>query len=307
MRALLLTGALAVAGLALWLWGLGGADHVARLATEGQREAQTAMAGGLRALRAGDPGALGTLLAVCFTYGLFHAAGPGHGKLLIGGYGIGRRVPVLRLSVLAVASSLAQAASAVGLVYAGVWVLGWGRTELTGAAEAWFAPASYAAIALIGAWLVLRGARKLWPAQHPGEAAHGPHDHHHHTTDNAVCPSCGHAHAPTAEQAEAVRSLRDAAALIGAIALRPCTGALFLLILTWRMGLDVAGILGAFAMGLGTATVTVVVAVASVVLREGALSRFESGPGALRVMGGIEVAAGAMIAILAGQFVLRAL
>lgn len=82
---------------------------------------------------------------------------------------------------------------------------------------------------------------------------------------------------------------------------------MFLLILTWRMGLDLAGILGAFAMGLGTATVTVAVALASVTLREGALSRLATGPSALRVMGGIEAAAGAVIAILAAQVVLHAI
>lgn len=312
MRTVLLIGAAAVVALAVWLWGFGGAAWVEAAAVQGQREAQVAMARGLRALRAGEPGALTALLGLCFAYGFFHAAGPGHGKLLIGGYGVGRRVPVLRLSTLALLSSLAQAAGAVVLVYAGLWVLGWGREQLTDAAEDWFAPASYAAIGLIGLWLVLRGGRKLLAR---GEAGHGhehgghypqAHDHHHHAPGE-VCANCGHAHGPSLEQVEQVHSLRDALLLIGAIALRPCTGALFLLILTWRMGVVSAGILGTFAMGLGTATVTVAVALASVTLREGALSRLAAGPGALRVMGAIEAAAGAVIAILAAQVVLHAI
>ena len=334
MRTVLLIAAATVAALAVWLWGFGGAAWVEASAAQGQREAQVAMAGGLRALRAGEPGALMALLGLCFAYGFFHAAGPGHGKLLIGGYGVGRRVPVLRLSTLALLSSLAQAASAVGLVYAGIWALGWGREQLTDAAEDWFAPASYAAIGLIGLWLVLRGGRKLLTRP---EAGHAHHVHHHHHAPGEVCPSCGHAHGPSLEQVEQVsvaeqpdldrlgeagtelaivesleqveqvHSLRDALVLIGVIALRPCTGALFLLILTWRMGIVSAGILGTFAMGLGTATVTVAVALASVTLREGALSRLATGPAALRVMGAIEAAAGAVIAILAAQVVLHAL
>ncbi|WP_335946236.1 hypothetical protein [Salipiger bermudensis] len=308
MRTVLLIAAALVAALAVWLWGFGGAAWVEASAAQGQREAQVAMAGGLRALRAGEPGALMALLGLCFAYGFFHAAGPGHGKLLIGGYGVGRRVPVLRLSTLALLSSLAQAASAVGLVYAGIWALGWGREQLTDAAEDWFAPASYGAIGLIGLWLVLRGGRKLLARPEAGHAhEHAHHGHHHHHAPGEVCPSCGHAHGPSLEQVEQVHSLRDALVLIGAIALRPCTGALFLLILTWRMGIVSAGILGTFAMGLGTATVTVAVALASVTLREGALSRLAAGPAALRVMGAIEAAAGAMIAILAAQVVLHAL
>ena len=305
--ALVLLGALAA--LAVWLWGMGGMSALERWAADGQRDAQNAMAGLLRRLKAGDAAALSALLGFCFAYGFFHAAGPGHGKVLIGGYGLGRRVPVGRLAGLAVASSLAQAGTAVALVYGGVFLLDWSRERMVDMAEVWLAPLSYVLIGLVGLWLLLRGARKLW-GQRAGAAmpGHAPdhhhdhqHDHHHHDHDHAVCDSCGHAHGPSLDEAAQVRSLRDALVLIGAVAVRPCTGALFLLILTWRMGIDAAGIAGAFVMGLGTASVTVLVAVLSVTARESALAQVAGGPSMARALSLIEIAAGALVVLVAAQ------
>ena len=311
LAAVALMAALLAAGVLLW--NAGALDRVALWAAEAQRGFQRAMAGALRAIKGGEPGAIATLMGLCFAYGVAHAAGPGHGKILIGGYGLGRAVPAGRLAALALASSLAQAGTAVALAWGGLWLFDWSRARITGLADDGLAAASYAAIAAIGVYLVLRGARALWrrAGGHAHAPGHAPDDHaaHHADPHGAACESCGHAHAPTPAQAAEVRSARDAALLIGGIAIRPCTGALFVLILTWSMGIPLAGLGGAVAMGLGTAAITVAVALASVSLRAGTLAALAGGSATAlgRVLPLMEIAAGLAIALVAGQLLAAAL
>ena len=295
----------------IWLWWGGGMTQIEAWAAAGQRDAQNALARTLRALRTGEPGALAGLMGVAFLYGLFHAAGPGHGKLLIGGYGMGRPVAATRLAGLALLSSLAQSATAVLLVLAGIGLLGWTRDRVTGLADTTLTAISYLAIAGVGSWLALRGARALARSR----AAHAPHHHHDHDHhhDHAHGPDCGcgHAHAPTPEDAARVQSLRDALALIGAIAVRPCTGALFLLIISWRMDILPAGIAGTFAMGLGTASITILAALAAVTLRRSSLDRIgqalPDATQAARAAALTELAFGALICAIAVSLALRVL
>jgi len=306
MRLLRIGVLLAAAGVLLWLFGFGGMADLSRWANGQQRETQNALAQGLRAVRAGEAGAWATLMGLCAAYGFFHAVGPGHGKLVIGGYGAAARVTAWRLSGLALASSLAQALAAILLVGAGALILGWSRTQMTDAADKILAPASYIAIALVGAWLLIRGARRAYATvavqSHAHAHAHDGHSHGHthaHSIDeHGNCETCGHAHAPTVEQVEAVTSWRDAAAIVFSIAIRPCTGAVFLLILCFALGIPAAGIAGALVMGLGTASVTILVAVAAVSARTSVLAGF-SGEGAVRAMALIEVVAGGLIALVA--------
>ncbi|MGY6704860.1 nickel/cobalt transporter [Roseinatronobacter sp.] len=312
MRTAIVTLATGIALALLVVWGLGGLDGVRDTAQAAQREFQARLAGGLRALHAGQPGALGALWSMCFAYGFVHAAGPGHGKFLLGAYGAGTQVPLRRLMGVGLAASLAQGAFAVALVYGGVLVFNASRESLQYASDVWLDRASLIAIAAVGAWLVWRGARRLgavaqWNSQ--PVLAHGPvsgsghhHHHHHHRVDDAqgaACESCGHRHGPTLSEVAGLHGWRDTAALIGAIAMRPCTGALFLLILTWRMGLVWQGIAGALIMALGTASVTVTVAALAVLARDGALGWAQRMGRLTAIVPVVEVLAGLTIVILA--------
>lgn len=309
-RAVLLAG-LAVALLLALIWATGGGVALRLWAEAGARAVQRDMAGAVRAIATGQPGALTGLLAVAFAYGFFHAAGPGHGKLLIGGYALARRVPLWRLAGLALAASLAQATVAVGLVYALILGLGWARARVEGLAEALFLPLSHAVILGIGIWLLirgLRGLRRMAPARGPGGVLAGRKiggavimGGHVHGPD---C-GCGQAHGPTLEQAAAVTSWRAALALIAAIALRPCSGALFLLIVSWQMGIAGAGIAGVYAMGLGTALVTVLVALLAVWSREGMRAAWPRRLAGLAP--GLELAGGALLTAVALPLLLASL
>jgi len=298
-------------GLLLWFWGSGGFDSLAAWAAGEQREFQNQIARSLRAARAEQPEAVATLLTVCFAYGFFHAIGPGHGKVLIGGYGLGRRVAFWRLSAISVLSSLGQAVTAVVLVYAGVLVFQMSRESLVGTTEQVMAPISYGAIALIGLWLVVRSLRSFarrrkTASSHDHHHSENDHTHHHHH-EGEVCSDCGHRHGPTAQEIANVGSLREALILIAGIAARPCTGALFVLILTWQMGIAMVGIAGAFAMALGTALVTTLVGWTSFGLRGGLLASASATRFASVLAPTIELVAGLIIAVIASGLLLRAI
>lgn len=299
MRYVLSLSALAVTVALAWVWMAGGLDQLAAWAATEQREFQNGIARALRQVRGGETGAVIVLLTACFAYGLAHAAGPGHGKVLIGGYGFARKVAMWRLSLIALAASLGQAVTAVVLVYAGVLILNLGREALVGMTERIMAPISYGAIALIGLWLCWRGLRKLWRKA-------PEHDHAHHG-DGAVCDSCGHAHGPSLQEVEQIGNLREALALIAGIAVRPCTGALFVLLITWQMGIGGIGIAGAFAMAVGTAMVTILVGLMAGTLRGGLLAGVAGSPVLARAVAGVEVIAGLAVVLLAGGLLLRAL
>ncbi len=305
MRRLVLILPVLLVGTGIWALATGLDQDMARWAAGWQREFQNALAGGLRALRAGEPGAVAALAGLCFAYGFFHALGPGHGKFLIGGYGVSHEVPLLRLSVISLLSSLGQAVTAIALVLAGLFVMGWTRTQMTGAAETIMLPLSALAIGLIGLWLAFRGARKLWGLRggaagarnHGHEHGHG-HDHAHgHGCDSG----CGHRHGPSVDEIRRAGGLRDAAALIGGIAIRPCSGAILLLVLTWHMNILGAGILGALAMSTGTAALTILVAASSVFIRQSTLFSLSGSARAAHVLPAIEIAAGGAILLVSIQ------
>ncbi len=303
MRQLAWVVILGFVAAAIWLWGLGGADDLSRWAAQTQRDVQNAMATSLRALRAGDTSALLGLWGLCLTYGFVHAAGPGHGKLVIGGYALGVRANARKLAGLAALSSLAQAATAVVLVSVAVLMLGWGRDQLTSVADQTLAPISYGMVAMLGGWIALRGARKFLRNRRD-QTDHSHHDHDHKGTGH-ICSDCGHAHAPTPAQAAAVTSWRDAVAVIAVIAARPCTGAIFLLILTYALGLFWVGIIGAFVMGIGTAALTAMVAFAAAGARESTLAQAASAKGTATLLAIAECGAGLLIALVALQLLVR--
>ncbi|OIQ36607.1 MAG: hypothetical protein BM558_13685 [Roseobacter sp. MedPE-SW] len=292
-----------------------------------QRSFQNRIAGSLRALRAGEPGAIMALMLVCFAYGFFHAIGPGHGKILVGGYGLARKTPWLRLGGVALLSSLGQAVTAVVLVYGAITLLQLGRDSLIGIAEKTMAPISYGAIVAIGLWLLLRGLRKFWrhttpradvtdsdtqthdrsPDEVHSHSVGHTHGHSHDHDASEICSECGHRHGPSLEEVSGLQTWREAAVLIAGIAVRPCTGALFVLVITWQMGIALAGIAGAFAMALGTALVTITVGLAALGLRGGALAVFARSGRAAQFVPVLEICAGFLVVLVASGLLLRSL
>ena len=188
-----------------------------------------------------------SLIGVSFLYGVFHAAGPGHGKAIVSSYLLSHRQTLRRGVALAVSASMCQGLVAVLIVYGLVYVIGWLPRD-TQLAVTWGERASFILVALLGGYLAMQALRRLF-ARIRGETVHGCS--HGATSDYAS--SCGHSHVPTMAQVEAAKDIKSMIAVILSIGLRPCTGAIIVLVFASVTSLHWIGIGAVLGMSVGTA------------------------------------------------------
>jgi len=231
-----------------------------------QRSLHRQLARGMETLQSA-PTATNTLalILVGFLYGVFHAAGPGHGKAVITTYLLTHRQHIKRGLVLSWASSLLQGFTAIALVV-GVVVIAERLTREALGQVRTLEMVSFALVAAVGAWLVFRALRGFWRLRPVASHVHDhePGQEHHH--DHAC--GCGHAHHVTPEQAARSDGLGAMISTVVAVGIRPCTGAILVLAVANMLGLWIAGIAAVVAMSVGTAITVSVLAVLAVQARD---------------------------------------
>jgi nickel/cobalt exporter len=301
-----------------------------------QAEFYRQFSGLIRASKA-DGTAAWSLMGVSFLYGIFHAAGPGHGKAVISSYLVANEETWVRGVTLSFLSALMQAIVAVAVVGVAAVVLHASAATMNGALN-WIETLSYSLIILVGLRLLwvkgrafIAAARDLGrptgavgaavtPAQAMHQAMHDHHAHahdhaHQHDHDHAHCDhgdhahshhdhahddasAWGHAHAPEPEELAGPGGWRRGLSAIVAVGLRPCSGAILVLVFALAQGLFWVGAASTFVMGLGTFITVATIATIAVSARSwaGRMAASRSGYGNL-AMRGIE--AGAAVLIIA--------
>jgi nickel/cobalt exporter len=254
-----------------------------------QQSLQRTLAMSVKSLKTHPLGGALPLVLLSFVYGVLHAVGPGHGKTIISSYVVANEETVRRGVIISFIAAGFQALSAVVLV--GVLLMALGATGLQ--VNAWsnqLESISYAMIALVGVYLLagqLRGVWRRWQQDVPvtvieardarGLSDHH-HDHHHHTHE-AHEHHDHHHHAPgeacnhivDARQLAGPFSWRKVMAVVFSVGIRPCTGAILVLVFALTQGLFWAGVAATFAMALGTAITVAALATLALGSRELAL------------------------------------
>lgn len=278
-----------------------------------QAEFYRMLSGLIRAAKA-DGTAAYTLLGVSFLYGIFHAAGPGHGKAVISSYLVANDETWRRGIVLSFASAILQACTAIVIVGVAAAMLG-ATAKAMGETVRVIEIVSYALILLIGLRLLwvkgrafLRLLQRETHAHHTHDHAHH-HDHHRHGHSHDhehedEASAWGHAHAPEPEELTGQHWLRRGLSAIVAVGLRPCSGAIIVLVFALAQGLFWIGVASTFVMGLGTAITVAVIATLAVGARglAGRLAKAKPGAGML-LLRGLETAA-ALVIVMFGAALL---
>lgn len=258
--------------------GLGG--WILALQSSFSRSLQAAVA----AIKA--DGAWAPMLLLGFAYGVFHAAGPGHGKAVIAGYLLAGERALGRGFSLSLAAALLQALVAIAIVGFGTLLLGATAASMSRAGTA-IETTSFALVALLGLTMTWRKAGRL------ATIVDGA------STDPSCAPGCGHVHLNDAAALDRLEGWPARIGVVLAAGSRPCAGAILILVFSASQGMLMAGIAATLAMALGTALTTGLLASLAVFAKALAL-RLASGRarmGALLV-GSLEVLAGAFVLVL---------
>jgi ABC-type nickel/cobalt efflux system permease component RcnA len=270
-----------------------------------QAEFYRMLSGLIRAAKA-DGSAAYTLLGISFLYGVFHAAGPGHGKAVISSYLVANNETWRRGIVLSFASAILQAFTAIAIVAVAAAFLG-ATAKVMGHTVRVIEIVSYALILLISlrllwvkgrAFLQVLGGGRGHHHDHGHTHKHGHDHHHHHHNHELEASAWGHAHAPEPSELTGRHWLRRGLAAIIAVGLRPCSGAIIVLVFALAQGLFWIGVASTFVMGLGSAITVAAIATLAVGARglAGRLAKARPGAG-LIFLRGMETAAALVIVV----------
>ncbi|MCW5694322.1 MAG: nickel/cobalt transporter [Pseudolabrys sp.] len=298
------------------------------------------LSGAIRAAKADGTAAVG-LMGISFAYGVFHAAGPGHGKAVISSYLVANNETWKRGIALSFVSAVLQAFTAIAIVAIAAVLLG-ATSKVMGDTVRVVETVSYALIVVIGLRLTWVKGRAFLKLLMPGSApqlahahaghdhghahAHAHHDHDHkhdhahghghaHVHDHVHSAACahghhhdhdhdddghawGHAHAPEPSELTGKHWLRKGLAAVVAVGLRPCSGAIIVLVFALAQGLFWVGVASTFVMGIGTAITVSTIATLAVMARgvAGRIAASKSGGGML-LLRGFEAAAAVLIVV----------
>lgn len=251
-----------------------------------------------------DSTAAVTLVGISFLYGVFHAAGPGHGKAVISSYLVADGSTYRRGVALSGAAALLQAIVAIALVGVLAALLGATGRAMNLTVRV-IELGAYALIIVFGLVLVWRKGRAFLQAYRadPGKA-----DHHHHGHSHGYHHGHDHAHGPEPAELKGRGWLKRGATAVVAVGLRPCSGAILILVFTLSQGIFWIGVVATLVMALGTAiTVTAIatLAVAGKALAE-RLAHTRAGGRAAVLILGLEVA-GAFVIVVFGAALITGL
>ncbi|HET7803757.1 MAG TPA: nickel/cobalt transporter [Pseudolabrys sp.] len=272
-----------------------------------QAEFYRMLSGLIRAAKV-DGSAAYTLLGISFLYGIFHAAGPGHGKAVISSYLVANNETWRRGIVLSFASAILQAFTAIAVVGVAAALLG-ATAKAMGNTVRVIEIVSYALILLIGLRLLWVKGRAFLQAlglkerAHDHDHAHG-HGHHHRHDHDHDASAWSHGHSPEPSELAGTHWLKRGLTAIVAVGLRPCSGAIIVLVFALAQGMFWIGVASTFVMGLGTAITVAAIASLAVGARglAGRLAKTKPGAGMI-ILRGLETAA-ALVIVLFGAALL---